>query len=102
MHHRDSMPARRMIRISVAVTLVAGLIVILLFALPDSWLRGIDWYLFLAFVSAAGLAIVLALVGAAVRGANEIVVSAIGLIGLNLMVLLGVTMALFHFRMGAP
>jgi hypothetical protein len=95
-------PARCLVRYSVALTIAAGVMVALLFVLPMSWTRGFDWYLFLAFSAFSGIAIALAFFSTIVRRANEVVGIAVALLGINLFAVLGVVVALFNFRMGAP
>ena len=76
----------------------------LIFVLPMGWAsnRELDWYLFVTGTVISCVAILLALVACAVRGADAAVGSALALMGLNLVAIICVVFALFSFRMGAP
>ena len=76
----------------------------LIFVLPKDWASNweLDWYLFVTGTVISCLAILLALVACAVRGADAAVGSALVLMGLNVVAMICVVFALFRFRMGAP
>jgi hypothetical protein len=97
-----STPARRYIRASTALTGLAVIIAAVLLFLPSAWLRNVVGPLFFALLGSAGAAVVVAVIAALSRGANQSAGSAIVLIGLNVIVTLVVVVALFSFRMGAP
>ena len=95
-------PAQRCVQLSGALTVLVIALVVLLFAFPIVWLREAEWTLFILFLATTGGATVLAFAAVVVRGAKEAVAASIALIGLNLITFLGVIVALFNFRMGAP
>ena len=76
----------------------------LIFVLPKDWASNweLDWYLFVTGTVISCVAILLALVACAVRGADAAVGSALALMGLNVVAIICVVFALFSFRMGAP
>ena len=75
----------------------------LIFVLPKSWASNweLDWYLFVTGTVISCVAILLALAACAVRGADAAVVSALALMGSNVVTIICVVFALFSFRMGA-
>ena len=97
-------PAWRFLRFSVALSIVGVVAFLLIFTLPRGWASRweLDWYLFWTGTSISCLAIVLALVACAVRGAEAAVGSALAILGLNVITFLVVVLMLFSFRMGAP
>jgi len=95
-------PAQRCIRTSSVLTAVGAVVAAFLVTLPSAWLRGVDWPLFIAFLALAGSGLILGIAGAVVRGATAHAATAVVLIGLNIVMALGVIIALFSFRMGAP
>ena len=97
-------PASRLIRFSAGLSLLGGTALLLIFLMPISWARNweLDWYLFWVGTIISCLGIVIALVACAVRGADTAVGSALALVGIDIVVILGVIFALFSFRMGAP
>ena len=100
----DQQPAWRLLRFSVGLSLIGGIAFLLIFVLPSGWARNweLDWYLFWAGTSISVVAIVLALIACAVRGAEAAVGSALALVGVDVFGILCVVFALFSFRMGAP
>ena len=100
----DQQPAWRLLRFSMVLSLIGGIAFLLIFVIPAGWARNweLDWYLFWAGTSVSVVAIVLALIACAVRGADAAVGSALALVGVNVLVMVCVIFALFSFRMGAP
>lgn len=100
----DMEPASRLLRFSAGLSLVGGIALLLIFLVPVAWARNweLDWYLFWAGTFISCLAIMIALVACAVRGADAVVGSALALVGLDVVVIIAVVFALFSFRMGAP
>jgi len=95
-------PAQRCVRTSGVLTGLGVVAAVLLVSLPAAWRSGIEGPLLLAFFGLAGGGLVLAVTGAAVRGAHASAGTAIVLIGINLVALLAMVVTLFSFRMGAP
>ena len=95
-------PAQRCIRAGRALTVVAAVIAALLIVLPTAWLRGVDGYLFFTLLTLAGIAVVLAVASAVLRGAAESAGATLFLVGVNIALTLVVVVTLFSFRMGAP
>ena len=75
----DQQPAWRLLRFSMVLSLIGGIAFLLIFVIPAGWARNweLDWYLFWAGTSVSVVAIVLALIACAVRGADATVGSAL-------------------------
>ena len=86
------------------LSLAGGIAFPLILVIPFGYMRNweFDSYLFWAGTSVSAVAIVLALIACAVRGADAAVGSALALVGINVLVMVCVILALFSFRMGAP
>jgi hypothetical protein len=94
-------PAQHCVRASGAFTgLAVGVAVMLL--LPIQLLRQAQWLVLVAFAVLVVGALALAVAAAVVRGADESAGFAIVLVGFNMVLGLGVLIASFSFRMGAP
>ena len=93
-------PAWRLLRYSVGLTLIGGVALLSIFAMPRAWSN--EWYLFIVGTSVSCVAIVLALIACAVRGADSAVGSAVAIAGVNMVAILSVVVAIFNFRMGVP
>ena len=100
----DLQPASRLLRLSAGLSLVGGFALLLIFLVPVGWARNweLDWYLFWVGTFISCVAIVIALIACAVRGADVAVSSALALVGVDVLVILSVVFALFSFRMGDP
>ena len=100
----DQHPAWRLLRVSMGLSLAGGIAFPLIFVIPSGWARNwkLDWYLFWAGTSVSVVAIVLALIACAVRGADAAVGSALALVGIDVLVMVCVIFALFSFHMGDP
>lgn len=98
------LPASRLLRFSAGLSLVVGTALLIIFLLPIGWARNweLDWYLSWVGTVISCVAIVIALVACAVRGADAAIGSALALMGVDVVVILGVVFTLFSFRMGAP
>jgi hypothetical protein len=93
-----STPAAKSIRASCVLTALALAPAVVLAVLPNALMLGVDWWFFWIFIALAGGAIILALVASFVRGADGRAGTAMLLVGLNLVMILSVVIALFHFR----